>query len=125
MIKFFRKIRQDLLSKGKTGKYFKYAVGEIILVVIGILIALQINNWNENKKIENITQDYYKQLLKDLNKDKIYIEKSISILDSSITNYNNYLNTFKVPDMSIDQAITIQSSMDYLSRPIRFNTNSI
>lgn len=49
MIKFFRKIRQNLLSEGKTEKYFKYAIGEIILVVIGILIALQINNWNENR----------------------------------------------------------------------------
>jgi len=39
MIKFFRKIRQNLLSEGKTGKYFKYAIGEIFLVVIGILIA--------------------------------------------------------------------------------------
>ena len=53
MIKFFRKIRQNLLSEGKTGKYFKYALGEIILVVIGILIALQINNWNEQQK-ENL-----------------------------------------------------------------------
>ena len=50
MIKFFRKIRQNLLSERKTAKYFKYALGEIILVVIGILIALQINNWNENRK---------------------------------------------------------------------------
>jgi len=50
MIKFFRKIRQKLLSEGKTGKYLKYAIGEIILVVIGILIALQINNWNEERK---------------------------------------------------------------------------
>ncbi|WP_445385797.1 DUF6090 family protein [Robiginitalea sp. IMCC44478] len=47
MIKFFRKIRQNLLSEGKNGKYFKYAIGEIVLVVFGILIALQINNWNE------------------------------------------------------------------------------
>ena len=46
MIKFFRKVRQKVLSEGKTGKYFKYAIGEIILVVIGILIALSINNWN-------------------------------------------------------------------------------
>ena len=52
MIKFFRKIRQNLLSEGKTGKYFKYAIGEIVLVVIGILIALQINNWNEGRKQE-------------------------------------------------------------------------
>ncbi|SDH72074.1 hypothetical protein SAMN04489796_1046 [Winogradskyella thalassocola] len=50
MIKFFRKIRYDLMEKNKTGKYFKYAIGEIILVVIGILIALSINNWNENVK---------------------------------------------------------------------------
>ncbi|MDU8887222.1 DUF6090 family protein [Yeosuana sp. MJ-SS3] len=50
MIKFFRNIRKKLLAEGKTANYLKYAIGEIILVVIGILIALQINNWNENKK---------------------------------------------------------------------------
>lgn len=60
MIKFFRKIRYDLMTKNKTGssaaasakagRYFKYAIGEIILVVIGILIALSINNWNETRK---------------------------------------------------------------------------
>jgi hypothetical protein len=60
MLKFFRKIRQNLLSEGKTGKYLKYAFGEIILVVIGILIALQINNWNENRKNRLLEQ----QLLK-------------------------------------------------------------
>jgi len=50
MIKFFRKIRQNLLMENKTSKYFKYAIGEIVLVVIGILIALQINTWNEHQK---------------------------------------------------------------------------
>ncbi|MFH6768285.1 DUF6090 family protein [Gaetbulibacter aquiaggeris] len=49
MIKLFRNIRQNLLKEGKKAKYFKYAVGEIVLVVIGILIALQVNNWNENR----------------------------------------------------------------------------
>ena len=53
MIKFFRKIRQNLLMDNKTSKYIKYAIGEILLVVIGILIALSINNWNENKKLTN------------------------------------------------------------------------
>ena len=52
MIKFFQKIRQNLLIQNKTGKYLKYAFGEIILVVIGILIALQINNWNEGRKAD-------------------------------------------------------------------------
>jgi hypothetical protein len=50
MIKFFRKIRQNLLIENKTGKYLKYAIGEVILVVIGILFALSINNWNESRK---------------------------------------------------------------------------
>jgi hypothetical protein len=55
MIKLFRNIRKNLLNEGKTTKYFKYAIGEIILVVIGILIALSINNWNkqnEDRKLE-------------------------------------------------------------------------
>lgn len=50
MIKLFRNIRQNLLREGKTIGYLKYAIGEIVLVVIGILIALQINNWNEGRK---------------------------------------------------------------------------
>lgn len=50
MLKFFRQIRYKLMSKGKTSRYLKYALGEILLVVIGILIALQINNWNESRK---------------------------------------------------------------------------
>ena len=63
MIKFFRHIRHRLLSEGKTTKYFKYAIGEIILVVIGILIALSINNWNEGRK-ERIKEINYLENLK-------------------------------------------------------------
>ena len=62
MIKFFIKIRQNLLSEGKTGKYLKYALGEIILVVFGILIALQINNWNEERKDSLKEQLFLEQL---------------------------------------------------------------
>jgi len=50
MIKFFRQIRKQRLGEDKTRKYFKYTIGEIVLVVIGILIALSINNWNETRK---------------------------------------------------------------------------
>ena len=62
MIKFFRKIRQNLLSEGKTGKYLKYALGEIILVVIGILIALQINNWNISKSNLKESNEFVERL---------------------------------------------------------------
>ena len=66
MIKFFRKIRQKLLSENKFSKYLLYAIGEIILVVIGILIALQINNWDQNtslnkqeiKALKNLKEDF-------------------------------------------------------------------
>jgi uncharacterized membrane protein len=54
MIKFFRKIRQNLLMENKTGKYLKYAIGEIVLVVIGILIALSINNFNNSRQERKI-----------------------------------------------------------------------
>lgn len=65
MIKIFRNIRYKLMSENKTGRYFKYAIGEIILVVIGILIALQINNWNENRKNSITEADYYCRILDD------------------------------------------------------------
>lgn len=70
MIKFFRTIRQSLIMNNQSSKYFKYAIGEIILVVIGILIALQINNWNTNrlKRIEEVKYliNIKEDLLKDL-----------------------------------------------------------
>ena len=78
MIKFFRKIRQNLLSEGKTGKYLKYAIGEIILVVIGILIALSINNWNENRKNSIEEKAILENLLENLNLSKIQSEQLIS-----------------------------------------------
>jgi hypothetical protein len=77
MIKFFRKIRQNLLLENKTRKYFKYAVGEIVLVVIGILIALQINNWN-NQRIENKQEiSILKEILVNLKKDVINLNSKI------------------------------------------------
>ena len=62
MIKFFRRIRHRLLNEGKLARYFMYAIGEIILVVIGILIALQVNNWN----VKRIDRTYEAQILKQL-----------------------------------------------------------
>lgn len=82
MIKFFRKIRQNLLSEGKLGKYIKYAIGEIILVVIGILIALQINNWNENRKQQSEIIDIYNQIALDLDNDISEFSSVIKYYDS-------------------------------------------
>ena len=67
MITIFRKIRQKLAYENRFNKYFRYAFGEIILVAIGILIALQVNNWNGNRKELNAELQLYSNLLNDLN----------------------------------------------------------
>jgi Family of unknown function (DUF6090) len=71
MIKFFRKIRQRLVTESKFSKYLLYAIGEIILVVIGILIALQINNWNEGRKENLRLRSLYSNLLRDIKADSV------------------------------------------------------
>ena len=81
MIKFFRHIRQRLLMENKTSKYFKYAIGEIVLVVIGILIALQINNWNENRKEEIRQVAILSKFLQDLKSDSINYQLNISTMN--------------------------------------------
>jgi hypothetical protein len=84
MIKFFRKIRQKLLTENKFSKYLIYAVGEIILVVIGILIALSINNWNEHKKNSESELNYYHRILDDFEMDKQLIAKSLESANKRI-----------------------------------------
>ena len=78
MIKLFRNIRKQLLTDGKTSKYFKYAIGEIVLVVIGILIAVGLNDWSETRKQKQEVQNIYKIIVKDLKSDRIHIDKIIN-----------------------------------------------
>lgn len=73
MIKFFRNIRQKLISEGKLVNYFKYAIGEILLVVIGILIALQINNWNETRKDSKFEKEILTLIDQNLVRDSLEI----------------------------------------------------
>jgi len=95
MIKFFRNIRQKLLSEGKTGKYLKYALGEIVLVVIGILIALQINNWNEGQKANHKQSLVLKELLNSINNDLSeydrYLDPRLKIKRSGIDSLRTYI----------------------------------
>ena len=85
MIKFFRKIRQNLLSEGKTEKYVKYAFGEILLVVIGILIALQINNWNENRKANGLAEKYISEIKADLGNDTLTFNTALKRLNKTLS----------------------------------------
>lgn len=81
MIKFFRKIRQQLLTENKFSKYLMYAIGEILLVVIGILIALQINTWNDQRVKKAEISSVYVAVLEEL-------ESDIQILDEYLPVFN-------------------------------------
>ena len=108
----------------KTGKYLKYAIGEIILVVIGILIALQINNWNETRKENILKQNYYHQILGDLKVDKSDAETMMSKIDSSLAIFNNYNKTFQEPDLSFYQTLQNVSNIDVLSLLLQFKSTT-
>ncbi len=86
MIKFFRNIRKSLLNEGKTGKYLKYALGEIVLVVIGILIALQINNWNEDRKNARMEIQMLREISENLGEDMLSLENDVHLNQTSIQN---------------------------------------
>ena len=88
MIKFFRHIRQSLIEENRMGKYFKYAIGEIILVVIGILIALQVNNSNENRK---------KRV-----RERIFLEQLYDDFKLNQTAINSYKNLYDINEKHID-----------------------
>lgn len=114
MIKFFRKIRQDLLTKGKAGKYIKYAIGEIILVVIGILIALSINNWNEQRKDKVKEQIVLKQLQEIYQSNLFQLEEKMATREKMLISAVQLLNAFDEPtgiirDSVIEDLATVRN----------------
>ena len=76
------------MNENKTGKYLKYAIGEIILVVIGILIALQLNNWNQQRIEQNTMNDYYAKLI-------IALENEIEGQERHLESLKLFSNDFK------------------------------
>jgi hypothetical protein len=102
MIKFFRKIRFDLMEKNKTGKYLKYAIGEIILVVLGILIALSINDWNDNRKNRLAEKKYVNDLIQDLKNDDIALNKLTIFLESKLASKIKITDFLQVNNVVVD-----------------------
>ena len=91
MKNIFIKIRQNLLAENKTGIYLKYAVGEIVLVVLGILIALSINNWNERRNNYQKQEILIKNIIEDLKLDFIHISNSHNQVTSQINLIDNLI----------------------------------
>jgi hypothetical protein len=108
------------MEQNKTSKYFKYAIGEIVLVVIGILIALQINTWNENRKLEHSKQNLMVALKKELVHNKIELDNYLVGIHKSNTKFNKVL-LFSVGDYSIPN----DSLKYYLSKMVYGRTLSL
>lgn len=107
MIKFFRKIRQRLLTENKFSKYLIYAVGEIFLVVIGILIALSINNWNDRRKKNNLKANYIESLKSDLSADLDYFKIQIASDSTDLAKMLSFSNRLSNSATTMDTLIQI------------------
>ncbi len=126
MIKFFRHIRRSLINQNNMGKYFKYAIGEILLVVIGILIALQINNWNEKRKNQNYEREILLLINQNLKNDSIALsaelynsKESNKLTDKllkqvSLRNYNDSLNNWLGKIISFERFKSQSSAFEML-----------
>ncbi|MCE2612344.1 DUF6090 family protein [Flavobacteriaceae bacterium D16] len=120
MIKFFRRIRQQLLSENNFSKYLIYAIGEIILVVIGILIALGVNNWNQEKREQRLGDELLVRIHRDLVKDTINfkndmirndalreeLKKLLVRLYDGVDNIEEVQNMSETWDQMLDQAFS-------------------
>ena len=110
MIKFFRKIRYNLMEQnktsptmGRTSRYFKYAIGEILLVVVGILIALQINNWNQERIIEKENQVILQNLNKEFSENLIELNLSINNSNNVIDGLEKLLKVMRTQDIKMTE----------------------
>jgi len=103
MIKFFRKIRKQFADDNKPIKYMRYAIGEIVLVMIGILLALQVNNWNENRKAYANSKNYLSEIAVDLQDDSIRFNEGIEVLKGLIADEEWVLSTTDYTFKDVDR----------------------
>jgi len=108
MIKLFRNIRKKLLEQGKTANYLKYAIGEIVLVVIGILIALQINNWNQERLQQQSELKFLKGIQAEFKLNKDYLISSIKMNQEGLKTGKEIMNLMN-QDVEILKSINIDS----------------
>ena len=116
MIKFFNNIRSTLIDEGNMKRYLIYAIGEIVLVVLGILIALQINNWNTERLNRHIEKDYLSEIKVNMMADKLAIKRILEFNDAKVMAIDSVLNLFSVATSSEDYMSKLVIQVNYLSQ---------
>ncbi len=124
MLRFFRQIRQRLLTDNKFSKYLLYAIGEILLVVIGILIAFQVDSWNEDRKTSHTEIQYLKRLHSDLANDTAYYHRRIKYADKVIADHKNALLISYNEISSARQFYTSFVNLDWSSEALSIRDNT-
>ena len=127
MIKFFKNIRQKLIKEGKTANYLKYAIGEIVLVVIGILIALQVNNWNENRKYSEEKIEFLTGIRNELELDSKKADTLIKIYKQRLSYFNMVDSTYHLHDLDMVELADSSDVLDYdklMNIPLPFKSNN-
>ncbi|MEK6152490.1 DUF6090 family protein [Flavobacteriaceae bacterium 3-367] len=125
MIKIFRKTRQKFLAENKFSKYLVYAIGEIILVVIGILIALQINNWNESRKDDLQLQEYEQSLIGELRTDLARLKALDSVNSKKKKAIKNYFDYYHSENPESEVLLQEMNSLDISKRAFYTTTYTI
>ena len=103
MLRFLREIRRQLMNSGQTGRYLTYALGEIVLVVVGILIALQIDNWNDDRLDRKREQEYLSSMLIDLQEDVERIDQANEGNDFLLARIDELLELLARPPEDVSQ----------------------
>jgi len=125
MIRFFRTLRQRLLAENRTGHYLLYALGEIILVVIGILIALQANNWNEERNHALEVRDALRALQTEIAGNIDYLDLRAARIDADLERVENFLGILTsetpeaIPDSVLAELIRSVGPLTFI--PLRQN----
>lgn len=107
MLFLFRKIRQKLMQQNNVSKYLLYAFGEITLVMIWILLALQVNNWNENRKDKIRATNYKKSLIKDLQQDSVAITEVLATISLGQKEFQDFQKRLTASTANLDTAYQI------------------
>lgn len=126
MIKIFNKMRKQLLEENKTGRYLKYAIGEIVLVMIGILLALQVNNWNTNRELKKEEQKVMNSLHQEFSQN---LEKFDAVYKFHLNRKKSIetIMSIEPKNMSLDSLLSLRAGVgaNYTFDPYQGIYNSI